>query len=619
MTCNSTLNPLSANLLSGVAAIALACLLCPTEARAQPVDAPVSLEKVSQTEASQTEASQTEASQTSDTPPIASPRYRLNYDSSGNGYPAQGSVGGFFPIWQTSGGELSFIDAQLLIDGSANLSSSLVFGYRTFDLANQFWWGGYVAVDARNLNETNTYYQLGLGAELLANGWDAHINLYLPVGDTNRLNGAPRFQGNVLLLPVQAAMLGIDLGAGADLLRFDNGGGLRVGGDLYAYTADGVADAFGGRAELTLNPTPYLTTGLGIQSDSLFGTTVVFQVGVTLNPRSRPADTLSGSEMVLVRANEFVQRQSSIVLIEEQQAAINPATGSAYIFRHVDPGAGTATGNSAAVETPRDTVANTMGLANSGDIIYVQAGAAGGGFTIPDGVQVLSIGPAQIIDTAQIGSVQLPGSGVSTLPQLSDGVVMGNNTRLSGFAITAAPTSGIGVDARNANDVAIQNNQITNIQNFGIFYGADSGGTFNNVTIENNSISNVATYDGIFAGVSGGSTLNNLVIRNNQINTATRDGIGVGAGNNSQLNQATITKNQVTNTGRFGIGAGIDTPNISPPVITLLNSDGSTLSVAITNNTITNSGTNGSSPLPSGSVGIATQDANSRVCFELSG
>ena len=192
-------------------------------------------------------------------------------------------------------------------------------------------------------------------------------------------------------------------------------------------------------------------------------------------------------------------------------------------------------------------------------------------------------------------------------------------TRLSGFAITAAPTSGIGVDARNANDVAIQNNQITNVQNFGIFYGADSGGTFNNVTIENNSISNVATYDGIFAGVSGGSTLNNLVIRNNQINTATRDGIGVGAGNNSQLNQATITKNQVTNTGRFGIGAGIDTPNISPPVITLLNSDGSTLSVAITNNTITNSGTNGSSPFPSGSVGIATQDANSRVCFELSG
>ncbi|MEO0535538.1 MAG: right-handed parallel beta-helix repeat-containing protein [Cyanobacteria bacterium P01_A01_bin.123] len=549
-------------------------------------------------------------SQSNPTHPLHSSRYRVNYQNSGSGYTGYGSLEGLFPLMQTPDGALSFIEGRVLLDNDASLGGNVVFGHRVFDPANQYWLGGYVAVDIRNANSGNTFYQLGLGAELLGDGWDAHANVYLPVGDNSRLNGTPQFQGNALLVPIQAAMTGADIGVGAELLRFENGGGLRASGDLYVYTAHNIADTIGGRVELTLQPAPYLTTGLGLQHDSLFGTSVLFQVGIDLNPHS-PASQDSPAT-VWARGNESVHRQGAIVLVEQTQVATDPATGNAYVFRHVDPHTGSAIGSNGAVETPRNTVANTVGIANSGDIVYVQTGHAGGGFTIPDGVQVLSVGPVQTVDT-QFGRVQLPDSGVGTLPQLAGTVTMGNQTRLSGFEIAAS--AGSGIEANNVTDVAIQFNQITSAQNFGVFVGADTGGTSGNIVIEHNTIENVTNYDGIFVGASAGSTLSDVTIQNNEINTVGRDGIGIGAHGNSELTQAIVTQNQITATGRFGIGIGVDT--LSAPNLLTPGSGSTVANAVITHNTITSAGT--AATPPAASIGVATQSDSSQVCFELSG
>ncbi len=106
-------------------------------------------------------------------------------------------------------------------------------------------------------------------------------------------------------------------------------------------------------------------------------------------------------------------------------------------------------GGDGTFENPFGEVTAGVAISQSAgnDVIYVDGGTNPGlnGFIIPDQVRVLSTGVVQSLDIADVGQVQLPGSGTGTLPRLDGAtitnggftgqVAMGNNRQLSGFNV----------------------------------------------------------------------------------------------------------------------------------------------------------------------------------------
>ena len=101
-------------------------------------------------------------------------------------------------------------------------------------------------------------------------------------------------------------------------------------------------------------------------------------------------------------------------------------------------------------------LAATLGDGNDVVLVSVAPDAVGPipAFTIPDNVTVLSDGIPQFIDTAQVGSLQLPGTGTGIIPVIDGLVTQGVNTDLSGF---------IELDIQVIGDVVVSNFPTTNL------------------------------------------------------------------------------------------------------------------------------------------------------------
>jgi len=182
----------------------------------------------------------------------------------------------------------------------------------------------------------------------------------------------------------------------------------------------------------------------------------------------------------------------------------------------------------------------------------------GGGFTIPDGVQVRSVGPAQTVDT-QLGAVQLPGSSSGAFPTISDGsVVLGNNTALSGLEINDA--FGDAILGQNLNNVTLQDNRVNGALGAGIKL-EDVGG---NVLIERNQLNNSVFDTGIFIS-TGDAISQQLTIKNNNISGNAEQGILIRATQAAQA-VADIQDNVVAgnNTSVSATGIEVETNNVAP-------------------------------------------------------
>ncbi|MBT9316104.1 DUF1565 domain-containing protein [Leptothoe spongobia] len=545
-------------------------------ANAQELEVENNQQSITQTEGTEetegtpsTEVAPTDEAAPTVTNLIVSPQFHLNHNSSGGGFDGFTSVEGFIPLDQTPGRNVTYFNGRVNLDNDANLGSNVIFGHRVYVLESGRIYGGYVAWDVRDTG-SETFHQLGVGFESLGDNWDWRVNGYLPIGDTRRGDSSDgpqitgvNFQDNALLLDVldfrdfQAALGGIDAEVGTKLAEFDNGGELRAFGGAYYLDGEGTDGAIGGRLRLEVNPVDYLTLGAGVQSDEIFGTNILLQARLSF-PSSgvRNRSDESASNSLYTRVADPIARNHAIV-IDHQVAgglqtgivAVDPATGNAYVIRHVDPTSGNAA-NAGTAEAPVDTVANAVPLANSGDIVYVQAGNAGGGFTIPDGVQVLSIGPVQTV-TTQFGDAQLPLSGSGSLPTIDSGnIILGNNTTLSGFSITNAPGNAIsGTDITN---VTIEENQIDGALGAGVAL-ENVGGT---VQIENNQLNNSVFDTGIFV-TTGGNVVQQLVIVGNVITGNAEQGILVRATDSAQVTTTiqnnTATGNNIADPAKTGI------------------------------------------------------------------
>lgn len=483
------------------------------------------------------------------------PRFRLNYSGEGGGSTDFTSVEGFVPFDQ-SADDLTYFTGRLHLDNDANFGGNVLIGYRRHRLESARIYGGYGALDTRNTG-SETFYQLGAGFESLGENWDWRLNGYVPVGDTLRSGGTTgpqvtdaSFQDNSLVLDIaditdiQSALGGLEVEAGVKFADFKNGGDVRGVGGLYYLDGPEVDGSLGGRFRVEAQPTRFLNVGAGLQYDGIFGTNFLFDIGVSLPSAAPRRRDDSATDLLHRRIAEPVARNHAIVverqLINRSQAdvaAIDPLTGMAYVFQHVDPLTGSAEG-SGQFEAPVGAIAQATSLANDGDIIYIQLGGAGGGFTIPDGVQVLSVGPLQTVPT-QFGNIQLPGSGSGDLPTITAGsVVLGSRTVLSGIEIVDAV--GDAILGEDISDVVVQGNRTNAALGAGIKL-EDVGG---NVQIEDNQFNNSIVDSGIFI-TTGDSVVQQLTVTGNTLSGNAEQGLFIRATDAAEVN-ADVQNNQST-------------------------------------------------------------------------
>jgi hypothetical protein len=529
-----------------------------------------------------------------------------------------GGVTGFVPITQQPGRSLTYAEGQVQFSTDrGHPSANLAVGHRVYDQASDRIYGGYLAYDHRSTGR-NGFNQIGLGVETLGKVWDVRANAYLPVGNTRQLAGEsssstvtatsnPFFQGNFLAVNrtiqqqiaqrYEAAGTGFDIEAGGKIANLGSGD-LRGYGGLYTYSIPEGDRVVGWRARLEATPTDNVRLGLAVSGDGTFGTNVAFTAALTF-PNFRPSRA-EVPNPVLARMGESLARNPNIVIadqlktqsITQQDTALltNPSTGQPWRFRHANPGIGTGDGS---VENPTGTLAGALAVAQADDIVYVQPGSNPGipSFTIPDGVQVLSTGPVQRIDTVELGNLQLPGSGAGTLPSVLGTVTMGNRSTLSGFGISSPV--GPGVLANNVNQVTIRDNAIANTATHGIELTNLSGRSL----IQNNSIRQ-AGLEGIFLQNSQGQV--DLTIANNTISDNRANGVAISLENAAQgtvaLAQNTILNNQLNGVslqlsnaanGQFNLdGNTLNTNQFKG--FTALFSDDSSGTIRVANSTLSN-------------------------------
>lgn len=519
------------------------------------------------------------------TPPPApiSPRVGADFTTGpGVGYSSSFTgVRGFVPIAQQPGQRITFAEGQAFLSTSgADPGANLVVGHRFYNQNSDRIYGGYLAYDHRNTGN-NGFNQIGLGVETLGRKWDARANVYLPVGNTRQLTSEsvnstttvsdPFFQSNFLATNrtvqqqidrrFEAAAAGVDVEAGTKIANLGRSGELRGYGGLYYFGAPGGDGAVGFRARLEARPTEDIRLGLALSTDRNYGTNLVANVGITFPTNRSSRD--SGRDPLLARLGESVNRNSNIVLdrqrelirstVQDTQLITNPATGQPFRFRHANPGVGSGDGT---FENPTADVASALGVAQPDDIVYVQPGTNPGipAFTIPDGVQVLSTGPVQRVDTVEFGNLQLPLSGAGVLPAVQGTVTLGNRTTLSGFAISTA--TGAGIVGNNISRVTVRDNTIANTAEQGILLNNVQG----QITVTDNTIGR--------AGLEGFSLNNNqgqvdLLLARNQITNngaASLDGDGVSIDlRNNAVGNLTIANNTIANnSGTGGVGGGVD-------------------------------------------------------------
>ncbi|MEL6469932.1 MAG: right-handed parallel beta-helix repeat-containing protein [Cyanobacteria bacterium J06623_4] len=535
------------------------------------------------------------------------PFFNLNH-TEGGGQEGFTSVGGFLPLFQSPGQNVTFIDGRVTVDNDGNFGGGLQAGYRAL-LNDSTIWGAYAGVDVRTADggaisgSDRTFTQATVGTELLGENWDLTLNANLPLGNARQVLSAetqvvnPRFVENQLLLDeqqveqAQAALTTVSLDGGLELFDFGEGSSLWGRGGVYFLGGEASEDSLGFRTSLDYRLNNNLRFGVGVQNDGVFGTNAIFSVNALLGSSSRPvydaeedsAERPAGEyvrSQLWARAAEpiartntvLIENQTNIELLQEGIAAINPETDQAFVFRHVDPSVG-ANGvvngvleevlvRDATFEDPVRTIAEAANIAdaNADNIIFVQAGDAGGGFTLPDGVQVRSVGPVQLLDT-QFGEVILPGSGSGNLPTVDGTVTIGNNSLVSGLEIDLGvlengeenplpeelPGAEIliarrivnGIVARGEN-IAIEDNVITNVDRS--INLTDTDGT---VTIVRNQISN--TIDGVVFDDINETDDVTITVADNVLDTTNDAGIAFGLIEGDATADIAVTGNQFTN------------------------------------------------------------------------
>ena len=299
---------------------------------AEAIAIPLTVDELAQSQSVQSQSIQSQQAQSStpDAEPTETisdalrvhPSFNLNH-TEGGGQEGFTSVGGFLPLFQTPGQNVTFIDGRVSVDNEGNFGGGLQAGYRAL-LNDSTIWGAYAGLDARSTSD-RTFTQANVGTELLGENWDLTLNANLPLGNARQVVDSeiqaanPQFTGNQLLIDeqqvdqIEAALTTVSLDGGLEL--FDFGGGSSLWGRSGVYFLGGEAseDSLGVRASLDYRATNNLRFAAGVQHDGVFGTNAIFSVNASLGGRSRRAynddeNSTDRRTQLWVRAAEPINR-----------------------------------------------------------------------------------------------------------------------------------------------------------------------------------------------------------------------------------------------------------------------------------------------------------------------
>lgn len=468
---------------------------------------------------------------------------QLRYNGSGAGLDGNTSVELRIPLNQTPENFL-YLNPQVRIFNNGRMGSNLAVGYRSLNDIGKYILGGYLAYDNRDTG-AQFFHQISAGLEFFAESWDMRLNAYLPVGKTNTqlsetILNSGTFQGTQFLIDRErrfdAAMGGVELEAGT-IVNTGDAGYLRPYLGTYYYTATNSIGALGIKGGLAYYG-DLVNAGLSIQNDRIFGTSILFNIGINLSNRSERKVT---PPTLLDRMNEPISRNGSI-LVENQTVrdglvAINPVTGQPYSFFVVADSTTGLSGTPNVVSFANFSTALANAGASSGNGIvytYTPNGSTAptfSGFTIPDGTKVISSAPSVIPVSYQLGA---GGTTFSNLPVTSNtgvypivnGTVTlasGSNQALIGYRINK------NVGTTGANPAVIGNNNV------------NSTIAYNNVTITAPATTPIGSSG---RGIVLVSASGNTNVTGNQVSNAIAEGIRL----DNVSGNAVISGNTVVNT-----------------------------------------------------------------------
>ncbi len=513
---------------------------------------------------------------------------QIRYNGSGAGIDGNTSVELRIPLNQTPENFL-YLNPQVRLFNNGRMGSNLAVGYRSLNDIGKYVLGGYLAYDNRDTG-AQFFHQISAGLEFFAESWDMRLNAYLPVGKTNTqlsetLLNSGTFQGTQFLIDRErrfdAAMGGVELEAGT-IVNTGDAGYLRPYLGTYYYTATNSIGALGIKGGLAYYG-DLVNAGLSIQNDRIFGTSILFNIGINLSNRSERKVT---PPTLLDRMNEPLSRNGSI-LVENQTVrdglvAINPVTGQPYSFFVVADSTTGLSGTPNVVSFANfSTALANAGSAGANGVVYAYnpSGSTAptiGGFTIPDGTKVVSSAPTLIPVSYQTGiggttfpNIPLPsGTGVYPIVKGTVTLASGSNQILSGYDIRPNSSGVVGTNNINA---TVADNRVTITSSVAsdrdIFLSGFSG----NTNVLRNTISNSAGAGIVLQNGSGNPTVSNNNVTITAPNTSLGfDGRGIVLSN---VNATTTT---------------IDGNAVSGAIAEGIRFDNVTGNAAITNNTVLN-------------------------------
>ena len=397
-------------------------------------------------------------------------------------------------------------------------------------------------------NFGHDFSQLGINAAIKTRRWDLVGNGYFPIGNRNFTSegtvGGTFFQGNNILLQqgIDSALTGFDvtLSMRPKQLAFMNGT-FEIGG--YGYSSDLVNSFGGGRLRIGAQGKRGLIMGGEISHDDRFRTTGSFSLGYIFGSVGGRNSEYAG----IGRDLEETNRNDHIVRFNQAiELALDPFTGAPYNVVHVQDGV--ATDGDGTAENPFDTLADAQANSGVGDVIFVGAGGMlDGGIRLQDRQLLLGGGAEQIIAIQDNRLFRLgENTGDAAVLTNSGGanvVILADNNIVRGVTIDGTGADH-GINGNGSNTGTIENNTVTNTNEFGILLSSSQGDwNINDNTLTGNGI------DGLFIRNSVDPTATFSLSGNNASSNGF-DGIHFG---NFQAASVSLSENITSSNGRDGL------------------------------------------------------------------
>ncbi|MEZ6041870.1 MAG: right-handed parallel beta-helix repeat-containing protein [Planctomycetaceae bacterium] len=396
---------------------------------------------------------------------------------------------------------LLFGDSRLSMGNNGNLVWSFGSGYRHYIPELDIVVGGNGYVDYDELTGSRLK-QWGVGAEILANRWEARGNAYQTYGVTSAMTGTAIDQNSVAFVGQNIQFTRINYFA-EGMRGFDSEIGMLLPGDIaerfdlrlfgggYYYEGQNIDGFAGWNSRLQADISDRVELGLNLTNDRTFNTTVSFSVALHFGGFQSQEHT---QRSAIQRFADPVRRNMNVVTAETGvalpgQVATNPLTNLPFTVAHVNSNdlIGPFTGT---VTDPFNSL--TTGLGSGADVVFVHAGSQFN--ALPDNVVNLAPGQQLLgeglitavsgdrivqntLSLGGLGTIQLPGSPTflasnqtlarpTILNSVGNAVTMNSDTQLSGFIIDS-PT-GHGIFANGASDIIINDVLIQNAGGSGI-------------------------------------------------------------------------------------------------------------------------------------------------------